>query len=424
MDRFHGMSVKRVFPLLCALLGGVAIGWMVKPDGGAAVDGNAAAPVVVMKREARRDEDVDGKTASRWLERMQGNTRVMTEHLKMREVAEEVPAGDYAAVLAGFMESVWGSFSYEQQTQFNLMLEAWVTKDKEGALAWARGLLNPQQREAALQGIAGAVAHRNPQEGYSLYCELDQVTMTEETYSPLRTAITSLYDQAVAQGPQALLDLLERAPGSKVSGAGLATKYPQGFDFATLLDGLALTGITGDPTLKRPYFQPASPLLAWTKRDPEAAFAYVAEHLGQGTRHDVGGMTGALEEQMGGPDRATEWITGKLLSLEPGQRQTLLAETMISANTTVLDSYLKAMPSQAVADEFIYDAVQGGAMIEIGWAGLDILDRLPDVEQRLAVLERVRGAKHFGYLESLLEEWKVPEERIKALMGTVKQPRE
>lgn len=61
----------------------------------------------------------------------------------MRQVAKEIPAGDFRRLVEMMMESVWGGMTDVRQQRLGALIGELALRDQQGALAWARGSARP-----------------------------------------------------------------------------------------------------------------------------------------------------------------------------------------------------------------------------------------------------------------------------------------
>jgi len=409
------MSFHRALPFILTALGGVAIGWVIKPSA-SHVDTAKATNEPVLKREDRRAGNEDSRIAARWIDKMGTG-----DPIKMGEVAKQVPAGEMKAVLNELIDGVWGSLSDKELERMKLLIAEWTEKDPEGALAWARNLRHPQQRELGLSCIALAIGSKDPEKGFEIYAELEKAQMPVD-YNLAYGVISTAYKNAAKNGPEALLEFLRRTPVSDGGGGGLAfnIEYPQGFDFATLMDGLAQDGYfksfrQGDS--KR--FSVHGTLGEWAVRDREAAFTYLTEHAKEGTAYPLDQITTWMENKQG-KAQTQAWLGEKLSALDSTQRQQLIKGSMLSCGPDELKRFIEAMPTPEAATEFRYEILQAAG--EAGWGGkYGILNEVPEIEDRLAVIERLQNMRDTERLETQLKEWNVPQDRIDGIVEKVKR---
>jgi len=408
------MSIPRALPIVLAALGGVAIGWVIKPTASHA-DTAKATNEPILKRETRRAGNEDSRIAARWIDKMgTGDLE------RIRQVTEEVPTNEMSAVLTGLMDGVWGSLSREEQTRMELLIGEWARKDPEGALAWARNLRHPQQRELGLTCIAAAIGYKDPEKGFEIYTELEKVQMPSD-YA-LMNVVSGTYKKAAENGPEALLAIMKRVPTNEARGGGYAfpVTYPPGFDFATMMDGLQEAGYfkfhNTDP---RKYYSITGTLAEWAMRDREAAFTYLTQHAKDGTSYDFQQMAAWMEEKQG-KAQTQAWLGEKLSALDSTQRKELIKGSLLSSSPDELNRFIEAMPTPEAATELRYEILQSAG--EAGWGGkYGILNEVPEIEDRLAVIERLENMRDTDRLEAQLKDWQVPQERIDGIVEKVKR---
>ncbi len=329
------------------------------------------------------------------------------------EVAAEVPTEDLSFVIAGIMESVWGVLSAQDQRKLEVLIGKWAGRDPDAALAWVRNLRHPQQRELGLSSIAAALATTDPERAFEVYTEQERVTLWvgRERIEPL---LSRLFQEKAAMGPHALLDMIRRLPENGTNGiTGLAIQYPEGFDYAALLDGLAEAGIGTEGA--KPY-EPTSPLRQWAVEDPDAALDYLVSSVNTGTRFTLGDLTADMKVKWG-REPTQAWLGGKVAAMDSAQRQAFFKGTMLLNHPTQLAEVIGGIADHAEAQEVRYEALQAG--VDGAPLNFTLLADLP-TEQKLEVLGRLRGMEDTALLEQMLSVWEIPAERIGPLLLQVK----
>ena len=393
----------------------MAVGWSARSVGASKETTRAAeAENRAARKRDRAPEDADAKVAARWMERLGKG--------KPGEVAAEVPTADLRSVIAGVMGTVWGELSEEDQKRLEALIGQWAIRDRESALAWARSLHHPLQREVGLTSIAAALAESDPKAAFDIYAEQDKVTSWLGR-EKIHNLITALSKDAVAKGPQALLDLIRRIPENETNGIdGVSIRYPDGFDYAAMLDGLAEIGIgihaKGDDSSK-PY-EPESPLGQWAVKDPDAAFSYFSTKATDGYRLDLGDLTADLTEKWG-RDATRTWLGEKVSALDSAGRKAFLEGTGVLNSPSQLIDVINGIRDPSLANEFRYEALQ--ATSGTTPRNFDVLADLP-LDEKLEIVTRLRGMKQTGYLQSMLTTWEVPRDRIDSILKDVSLPPE
>lgn len=397
--------------LLTGIVIGAAGGWLVKPATPAApADAVLKAEGPGTKRSSRDDAAKleKSRVATRWIDRM--------ERDGVKDVAKEIPTGDIQATMEKMMASMWGGMDEEQVGQLMCLMEAWAEQDAEGALAWARRLDVPRQREIALTGVAVAIGKKDPMAGFEIYTEVGEVNVHINS-DLLSRMMDEVYQQATAKGVDTLLDIARRTPENKTRMLeSVSIDYPEGFDFAKLIDGLAkVSSPEGGGRILR-SFTPSSPLGKWALRDPDAAFGYALERTGEGRYVSLDEVDYEMARKSGTTE-AVRWMGEKLASLERDQLEALLPQSGLLNSPGRLRNYAGVMP-EAAANELRFQAIKASPY------AIEVLQDVPSVEDRVAMIERLRGVQKPGLIRSALQQWKVPQDRIDEVMKTVTQPAE
>jgi hypothetical protein len=402
----RSMSGKAYLIMLATFAAGAAAGWLAKPDAPAASPRATKSAERNPAARSGREASPQAKAARQWMDRI--------ETSGVREVAKEVPTGDFKSLLEGVMATVWGGMSDKQLEQLVVLIADWAGKDLDGALAWARGLENPKQREVGLVSIAAKVAKTDPKAAFEIYAELDEVTTEAGKY--LSVMMRTLYNDAAKQGVEAILDVVSRTPLNKTrSGERIEISYPEGTDFKSLMDGLlAIATPEGKP------FEPSNPLGSWGLKDSDAAFAYITLRTSEGQRLELDGMVYELGEKWGTVE-AKRWMGTKLASLNPAEQWALLSEGNLLNSPGILRSYIAEMPTAEAADDFRYQVIKFSADRKFH-PGYEILNDVPDVQERVAMIERLRDVKDDRGIRMFLKNWEIPVDRIDRIVKTVAQP--
>jgi len=405
------MSVHRVLPIVLAMLGGVAIGWVIKPSVSYS-DAGKKPNEPVLKRETRRAGNENPNIAAQWIDKMRTGD--------VKAVAKEVPAAEIKAVMDGLMKGVWGTLSNEDIARLQSLLGEWAEKDPEGALAWARNLRHPTQREMALSCIAAAIGKKDPEAGFAIYTEVEKATI-QGLSDVMYWVVAQVYRNAAKKSPEALLEAMSRTPKGGSFSSGLHVNFPKGFDFESLLKGMADAGYFKRTDRTYGVFTLESPLAEWAGRDRDAAFTYLADHVSVDNRHDLIGLADKVAESTS-QAQMKEWMGGKLAAMDATQRQALVKGSLIGYPASYLNRFVEMIPTSEGAADLRYDILQ--ANHDAGWTmDLELLNQMPEVEGRIAIIERLQGLREneLPQLASQLRAWQLPEERIPGILEKVKR---
>lgn len=401
------MNKNSALTLASGILIGAAGGWFLKPvPPAASIGADHRATEPDMKRSLRTTDAARERerVANRWIGRAGAEG---TE-----KVAKEIPADEMRAVMEKMFSSMWGGIDEKQMGDLLRVMIAWADKDKETALAWARNLEIPQQREIAMTGIARSIGKTDPMAGFEIYSETGTVT-TAAAGRALEGMMEEVYRLAAAKGAEALVDIARRSPVNETRTIhGVRLEYPEGFDFATLMDGLAK--ISRSNLIFDKAIVPPDPMGQWVLRDPDAAFDYVASRIAKGGQLRLDSMVYEMGEKSGSLE-ARRWIAGKLASVPSDQIPAFVRGAGVLNSPGIFRQYLQEMPSEA-ADEFRLQSVKlypGSAM--------ELLLDIPSVDDRVALVERLRGVKDPSHILGQLKKWEVPQERIDQVSEAIRQ---
>ncbi len=404
------MLGNRVVLISTVFVAGAAAGWLAKPDAPAAVSGPAR--VAERDRTARpgREASPQAKVARMWMDRIETGG--------VREVAKDVPPGDFKALVEGVIATVWGGMSDKQLEQLMVLIADWAGKDLDGALAWARSLENPKQREVGLIGIAAKLAKDDPKAAFEIYAELEEVSTNAG--NSLSEMMRKLYNDAAKQGVEAVLDLARRTPQNRTNiSEGIGIEYPPDFDFRALIDGLIkTTELGGISELLKP-FAPNHPFGSWADRDADAAFEYIVDGTAQGQflrwsdiPYELGKKWGTME--------VDRWMGAKLAALSPAEQKALLSKSDLTHSPGTLRKYITNMPTEEAAAEFRFQYMDRTK--EFLQVSLEVLNDVPEVQDRVVAIERLRGVTDDRPLRHYLSNLNLAADRIDQIVRTVSQP--
>lgn len=405
------MTIPRALSIGLAAVVGVAIGWVINPATSA--DTARVTKEPVLDRETRRPGNEDSRTAAtKWVGRMKSGD--------VKTVAKEVPADEIKAVMNALMDGVWGTLSNDDIARMQSLMGEWASKDPEGALAWARSLRHPTQRELGLSCIAAAIGQKDPEAGFAIYTEVEKVTI-KGLNDILYGVVSQVCDRAAKESPAALLEVMGRIPKSENFGSSVHVGFPNGFDFEALLSGMTDAGYFKRENRTYGAFYLEGPLSEWAARDREAAFAFLTDHVSADSRYDLIGLSQKLAETSS-QSQTKEWLGGKLAAMDPAQRQALVIGSLLGYSSFYLNPIIEMMPTREASADLIYDILQ--ANNNAGWTmDLDLLNQMPEMEERIAIIERLQGLRDDEAIDlaSLLRKWDIPQERITGIIGKVKR---
>jgi hypothetical protein len=309
----------------------------------------------------------------------------------------------------------WGDLSTADRKKLEALIGQWAMHDPDAAVAWARGLRHPQQREVGLTYIAAALAESDPQRAFDIYAEQEAVTH-ELAGRRILDLVTKLSGEAVAKGPEALLELQRRMPRNETDMImGVEVTYPDGFDYAAMLDGLAESEKSGQADW--PYAL-SSPLGQWAVKDPDKAFSYISAKAGEGHRFQFHDLTTKLEGRWGAT-ATNEWLGQKIASLDPAGRKSFMEQSGILNSPGSLVRVINGVTDTAAANELRYEAIQSTASTTP--RNFEVLADLP-TDEKIAIISRLRGLKQTGLLKSVMTRWEIPQGEMDRLLESARLP--
>ena len=327
-----------------------------------------------------------------------------------------------SGLIAGVMDNVWGTLTDKDWNRLEVLIGEWALKDPDAALAWARNLRQPQQRSAGLCCIAAALAETDPHRAFEIYAEQETVFLGLGREKILKM-VTKLSQDAIKDGPQALMELWRRIPQNGTNGTmGFDLSYPDDFDYAGMMDlmseeGMGLYKPSGKSNDKP--IEPQSPLAEWAVREPSAAFDYILDKFEDGMRLDgYWSLTNKMKEKWG--NEATQnWIGEQVAGMDPTQRAAFMKGTMMLNYPGQLKNMIDHIPDSSVAQQVRYETMQSG--IPNGPGNFEILADLP-TNEKLEVIGKLRGFQDTAYLEKMLNTWDVPNGQIESILKQATRP--
>ncbi|GAA5482859.1 hypothetical protein [Haloferula sargassicola] len=162
---------------------------------------------------------------------------------------------------------------------FAKLIQDWVDQDTEAAMDWARRLTDPDQKTLAYVYITSSL-HEQPTVAYDFFCEMEKLKGEWHLYADgLLRVITSELQAYVDGPPERLVERLGQLPIGEIGNSNLRPDYPQGYDFAGLLQAMDnYRRQLRDPQSPSPppitALNLSPPFKTWAERDLEHAVDY------------------------------------------------------------------------------------------------------------------------------------------------------
>ncbi|WAC18810.1 hypothetical protein OVA24_16390 [Luteolibacter sp. SL250] len=266
--------------------------------------------------------------------------------------------------------------SSDAKGMLNILFQSYARRDIAAALAWL-----DRQRQVTITGIISS-SFLPPVRGREL---LEFLTERPELYryerSPFLSLELTVLRGEMQQGVDALLPLVRKLLAvDPDSMAVKSLRFPPGFGYAVLLDGLSLErNVHSGGEIK------GSIISQWMNHDRDAAFRWMME------KQEYGPSLIQLK-----PDTVEEvtWLVGKLDTLSSGQLRTFIqvnAVFLVTGGWMDVDASLSAARTPAVRTA-LRDAFAQGVFTgrrEHLEKGLEALESVPDAGERLRLLENM-----------------------------------
>lgn len=329
--------MKPILPIATTLafLAGFAIAWLAKPVTARVTDELIPAPRMRAERSAHATHHPASAKPAEFFQRMQ---EAGSNKSKRDAVLAAVTLAEIPGLLADFQARAGVSgLGGQEMIQFHELVKTWYAKAPEVALAWLHGLSKPRDRELLLEQIAVGLAETDLNGALAL---LRQERSNEQE----GVAIPSeLIEKAVTQGEDKLVEVCRLGLGLGRGGdKGTQSTFPEGFDFKRVLDGLA-EGLADFGKGGGYDNLPGNLVGEWTKRDPQAAWAW----LQQGKAFK---RPGKFE------GRNDEFFVSYARSTPPNEVGRFLGTVFSTVNYGDANCALTAKPSLELLDAFLQAA--------------------------------------------------------------------
>jgi hypothetical protein len=294
------------------------------------------------------------------------------------------------------------------------MVERWGREDFDGAMAWVSTCTNDGLARTIKGRLLDTLVESDPDRALELHllakAEDDQFGSN---------VVSKVMARKAEEGAGALLDVLAKLPlGSGTSGIGL--NYPEGFEFAVLLDGMLpyyREGADG-----RPSDLPGDVLESWAKSDPESAHQWWLRN-GKLGFEGWGDILNPLEKSMGA-EVAGEWAAARWTAADPKLRKQMTGELngwMGAPEPARVNAMLGGMPDAATAQEFIREVI---VVHGLGFANqpnlAPLLSKIPTREMRLEILREAAETHQLNaqsLSDAMLDSWQITRDEMKALQN-------
>lgn len=300
------------------------------------------------------------------------------------------------------------------------LIKEWMKRDLKSVLAWFEGVKSPtaQEKLAGYLGLHWPLDRAD--EG------LDFVIAHREWFADgsASSVVSKCVVQQAGKGPSAVAEMMRRLKAEKLEMAlGDGLEMPAGFNFLALV--------------KEPVFQQSwkeagiarTLMRQWYEQDREQAFAWTMENQG------VEEAAGLGYNKPSGQEQNQEWLGGKFTALSGPQQDEFI---QASKQAWIHNPRFLIAFTKQIGDADALTCVGGIAAqsIFMGKAmdAMPVIESIPDVEQRLALLENITPDpvfKESGHplmfdaaseaeLRKKLAEWKAGDARTEAIVSRFK----
>ena len=294
----------------------------------------------------------------------------------------------------------------------------WMKRDLEAAIAW----FDSVKIESARHRMAPGLSYRWPAEQAARGLEF--VIANKDLFprgSPWSILVKN-FEASAREGPAALGGLLGRITDEELRlDFGNAAKLPAGFDFAAF--------VQTDGFLRNKNESAVTGLLAsWMAQDRETAFDWYLASDGPAKLIDL------VPDDIEGSHGYWEWLGGKLTTLDPSQRDALLAAAgpLWEMESSSAASFAKRIDDRALREKVHEQAAQAIFRGEIQSA-LEHLEGIADPARRIEILTSMQEGRMTASLpfrqpvtgddiitlRKKLGEWRASESQIEAIVKKI-----
>lgn len=403
-------TMKRNLWIPLAFAGGLALGWFGGARGGGASaepHAETETPRLRPERRAQPTTPESSRFAAKALSFIAMEKKEREDHIATMDLKEIGP------LLIRLMDQAGPQgLPYQLHINVNQLIERWANENFEQAWRWADNCANHALASYAKSQLLDVLAKSDPDRALQIY--LDTVKIDED----LRNSFPSkIIEEKVTEGAAAVISLLEQLPTGDGT-FGMRLKYPDGFDFRTLLDGIKPFYESAGTT--RPPIMPANVLGSWASSDPDAAHEWWTENRMR--LFESWGNIFTEVELNRGPGAAGAWAAERWVETAPEQKQMLVAQLEGTGQTEGsvpyrVETIADALPPQEV-DHFLKQVlIRHGFGPEAGADLADFMGRISDPSIRLEILTSAptrRRPTSAQVSDELLSRWNISRAELEA----------
>jgi hypothetical protein len=303
--------------------------------------------------------------------------------------------------------------SYDFDLMIDSIIEIWATEDFEGAWVWTQKLAKDSYRRSISGQLINILEKKDPNRALALFSEVGADGYFIPTEVPQLALIA-----ATRRNASDFIELLGKLPVHK-SGMTLANpdcEFAKDFDFQQAVKGATAMA---ESRKQFPNIFPSNFIKAWAERDPDAAFACLADNLKFFPCHFDGLLDGVEKNSA---QSMPTWVVGKMAESET-YRKIIVEEISFLNSANCISGILEAMTDSANRDRFLTDV----AISASKYSNLDFTKTFSEMSSPQVRLEALSKIKIVGWhvSERISEEqyqaWGVTKQQVVALVPTNKE---
>lgn len=408
-------STKQLRYGMVILATGVMLGWL----GRGCRDGTRTNTITLESERPQQRRSATSSTtpgtsraqaAAQWLAKGGSETNLLA-NMKELEVDE----------IGLFLEALMAQIGPDgvplnHRGELKELIGKWGEADFDAAWAWALTCGNSGWGSSAKIALLEKLVLRDPKKALAL--EIEELRADPQHIS---SVIPQLMDAKAQEGAKALLDFIDSLPKRTLTASLGGAEYPEGFDFAILMDGLAIYSANGEG--QRPPYVPGSPLDIWAAQDPEAAGKWWLEHQSSEIAEWSRVLDGVFRKL--GVDEGSQWAAEQFSQADAGAQGRMMEKITFGGGpeagtraNAILSHLNDPAAREALAVAFIGNQGLGlGGGIE--YAGM--LSEVGGKERRIEVLQNL--AQKGGFIPEaeripawVLEQWELSRDEVSSAL--------
>ncbi len=325
--------------------------------------------------------------------------------------------GDRAALVGNLIkESDPSGRSDNLDCLLTSIIEIWVNEDFEGAWAWSLKLENDSSRRYMVGMLLDQLDKKDPARALDLYVEVASNSGFIGSNVPYH-ALTGV----TLSDANNFIDFLGKMPLAKGGGAnGLVDcEFAKDFDFQRAADG-TLDLQRKNNELPKPF--PSNFIEAWAERDPNAAFAWLANL--QQVNSPYFTFDDLLEgiEKKGIPGDASAWVAKKIEQSETFRK--VIIEKMAYSSPAKINGVTMTLSDSSSRDRFLTDLLVSGHRSS-NCNFINLLSEMSSPQARLEAFSQIKNdGTYLSYkiLQTQYQAWGITRQQIEAIFPPATEP--